>query len=160
MRRLIGSVTVLTVLIAVACGGEDSPTPTVAQGSRGGAARSHVNRGPGWQRWVRGHGCPHVNRGQGRQRWIRGHGCPHVNRSPGQQHTSTVAPDSSGRSDLAVAEVAEYAAWCVEWQVLGEPDPDLTWGQGAESFSEVVDAYENKSAPEELKALHDAVAAF
>ena len=173
MRRLvlIGSVTVLTVLIAVACGGEDSPTPTVAQDSRGGAEATPA---PTSTVARDGSGGSEVTAVPTSTVARDGSGGSEVTAVPtstvapdsssGSEATavptSTVAPDSSGRSDLAVAEVAEYAAWCVEWQVLGEPDPDLTWGQGAESFSEVVDAYENKSAPEELKALHDAVAAL
>ena len=49
-----------------------------------------------------------------------------------------------------MAEVAEYAAWCAERDFSFELD--WTWGQMAENLSEEIDAYENKSAPEELKA--------
>ena len=70
MLRLVlaGSVTVLTVLMAVACGGGDSPTSTAAQDGRWGFP--HINRGQGQQQWVRGHGCAHINRGQGQQRQL------------------------------------------------------------------------------------------
>jgi hypothetical protein len=37
---------------------------------------------------------------------------------------------------------------------------DLTWGQSAEDHDEIIDAFEDMSAPEELKAFHDAVIAF
>ena len=72
MLRLVlaGSVAVLTLLMAVACGGGDSPTSTV--GSR-------------WQRWVRGHSCAHINRGSRWQRWVPGHSCAHINRGQGRQ---------------------------------------------------------------------------
>ena len=116
MLRLVlnGSVAVLTILMAVACGGGDSPTSTAARDSSGS---SEVTAVP----------------------------------------TSTVARDSSGSS-----EVAEYAVWCVG---LGEregfsQESDPTWGQSAENHAELIDALEDMSAPEELKAFHDAVIAF
>ena len=64
-----------------------------------------------------------------------------------------------GSSELTVAE---YAVWCVE-RGAQEPDvqePDLTWGQTEKYLAEQIDAYEDMSAPEELKALHAAVIAF
>ena len=118
MLRLVlaGSVAVLTILMAVACGGGDSPTSTVAEDSSGS---SEVTAVP----------------------------------------TSTVARDSSGRSEVTVAE---YAVWCVG---LGKregfsQESDPTWGQSAEYHAELIDALEDMSAPEELKAFHDAVIAF
>ena len=109
---LVGSVAVLTILMAVACGGGDSPTSTVARDSSGS---SEVTAVP----------------------------------------TSTVARDSSGSSD-----VAEYAVWCVEMEEVFSQEFDLTWGQSAENHAEIIDAMEDMSAPEELKAFHDAVIAF
>ena len=116
MLRLVlaGSVAVLTILMAVACGGGDSPTSTVARDSSGS---SEVTAVP----------------------------------------TSTVARPSSGSSEVTVAE---YAVWCVG---LGEgfsQESDPTWGQSAENHAELIDALEDMSAPEELKAFHDAVIAF
>ena len=116
MLRLVlaGSVAVLTILMAVACGGGDSPTSTVAGDSSGG---SEVTAVP----------------------------------------TSTVARGSSGRSEVTVAE---YAVWCAEMEEGFSQEIDLTWGQSAENHAEVIDAMEDMSAPEELKAFHDAVIAF
>ena len=91
---LVGSVAVLTILMAVACGGGDSPT-------------------------------------------------------------STVARDSSGSS-----EVAEYAVWCVGLEERMSQESDPTWGQSAEAHAEIIDAMEDMSAPEELKAFHDAGISF
>ena len=100
MLRLVlaGSVAVLTILMAVACGGGDSPT-------------------------------------------------------------STVARDSSGNSEVTVAE---YAVWCAETAETSFPESglSLTWGQAAEDVAEGIDAYEDMSAPEELKAFHDATTAL
>jgi hypothetical protein len=64
-----------------------------------------------------------------------------------------------------VAAVAEYAVWfwCVEVEEgLSQEfdESDLTWGQSAENLAEIIDAMEDMSAPEELKAFHDAVIAF
>ena len=113
MLRLVlaGSVAVLTILMAVACGGGDSPTSTVAQDRSGG---SEVTAVP----------------------------------------TSTVARDSSGSSEVTVAE---YAVWCAESPSL---EFGLTWGQLAESYAELIDAFEDMSAPEELKAFHDAMISY
>ena len=36
----------------------------------------------------------------------------------------------------------------------------LTWGHLKESYAEGIDAYEDMSAPEELKAFHDATTAL
>ena len=47
--------------------------------------------------------------------------------------------------------------WCVE---RGAQEFDITWGQTEKYLAEQIDAYEDKSAPEELKALHAAVIAF
>ena len=61
-----------------------------------------------------------------------------------------------GSSELTVAE---YAVWCAE-RIAQEPDvqeSDLTWGQTAKYLAEVIDAFEDMSAPEELKAFHDAM---
>ena len=69
--------------------------------------------------------------------------------------TSTVARDSSGSS-----EVAEYAVWCAEMEEEFSQESDLTWGQSAEFHAEAIDAFEDMSAPEELKAFHDAVISF
>ena len=95
---LVGSVAVLTILMAVACGGGDSPT-------------------------------------------------------------STVARDSSGNSKVTVAE---YAVWCAETAETSLPESglSLTWGEAAENVAEGIDAYEDMSAPEELKAFHDATTAL
>ena len=172
MRRLvlIGSVTVLTVLIAVACGGGDSPTPTVAQDSRGGAEAtpdptSTVARdGSGGSEVTAVPTSTVAKDGSGGSEATAvptstvardGSGGSEATAAP----TSTVAPDSSGRSDLAVAEVAEYTAWCTE-RDFSFFESDWTWGQTAENLSEEIDAYENKSVPEELKALHNAVIAL
>ena len=116
MLRLVlaGSVAVLTILMAVACGGGDSPTSTAAEDSSGG---SEVTAVP----------------------------------------TSTAARDSSGSSEVTVAE---YAVWCAEMEDGFSQEIDLTWGQSAENHAEVIDAMEDMSAPEELKAFHDAVIAF
>ena len=113
MLRLVlaGSVTMLTVLMAVACGGGDSPTSTAAQDGSGGSEVAAVP-------------------------------------------TSTVAGDSSGSSEVTVAE---YAVWCAE---RTPQESDLTWGQTAKYLAEAIDAYEDMSAPEELKAFHDATIAF
>ena len=59
-----------------------------------------------------------------------------------------------GSSELTVAE---YAVWCAERTAQ---EPDLTWGQTEKYYAELIDAYEDMSAPEELKALHAAVIAF
>ena len=61
-----------------------------------------------------------------------------------------------GSSELTVAE---YAVWCAERE-RSLQESDLTWGQSAEYYAELIDAYEDMSAPEELKALHAAVIAF
>ena len=118
MLRLVlaGSVAVLTILMAVACGGGDSPTSTVARDSSGS---SEVTAVP----------------------------------------TSTVARDSSGNSEVTVAE---YAVWCAETAETSFPESglSLTWGQAAEDVAEGIDAYEDMSAPEELKAFHDATTAL
>ena len=118
MLRLVlaGSVAVLTILMAVACGGGDSPTSTVTGDSSGS---SEVTAVP----------------------------------------TSTVARDSSGSSEVTVAE---YAVWCAETEetIFPESGLNLTWGQAAEKFAEGIDAYEDMSAPEELKAFHDATTAL
>ena len=114
MLRLVlaGSVAVLTILMAVACGGGDSPTSTVARDSSGS---SEVTAVP-----------------------------TTVNRSP-------VARDGSGSSEVTVAE---YVVWCGEIPSL---EFTLTWGHLEESYAELIDAYEDMSAPEELKAVHDAI---
>ena len=134
MLRLVlaGSVASLTILMAVACGGGDSPTSTVTGDSSGGSEVTAVPTST-------------VARDSS--------GSSEVTAVP----TSTVARDSSGSS-----EVAEYAVWCVG---LGEregfsQESDPTWGQSAENHAELIDALEDMSAPEELKAFHDAVIAF
>ena len=76
--------------------------------------------------------------------------------------TSTVARDSSGNSKVTVAE---YAVWCAETAEtaetsLPESGLSLTWGQAAENVAEGIDAYEDMSAPEELKVFHDAATAL
>ena len=54
MLRLVlaGSVAVLTILMAVACGGGDSPTSTAARDSSGSSEVTgpYINRSPGRQR--------------------------------------------------------------------------------------------------------------
>ena len=130
---LVGSVAVLTILMAVACGGGDSPTSTVARDSSGSSEVTAVPTST-------------VARDSS--------GSSEVTAVP----TSTVARDSSGSS-----EVAEYAVWCVEMEEGLEglsQEFDLTWGQAAENYAEIIDAMEDMSAPEELKAFHDAVIAF
>jgi hypothetical protein len=67
---LVGSVAVLTILMAVACGGGDSPTSTVARDSSGSSEVTAVPTST-------------VARDSSRQ--LRGHGRPYSNRSPGQQ---------------------------------------------------------------------------
>ena len=69
--------------------------------------------------------------------------------------TSTVAGDSAGSSEVTVSE---YAVWCAE-RAAQEFDI-TTWGQSEKYLAEEIDAYEDKSAPEELKAFHDAVIAI
>ena len=127
---LVGSVAVLTILMAVACGGGDSPTSTVARDSSGSSEVTAVPTST-------------VARDSS--------GSSEVTAVP----TSTVARDSSGSS-----EVAEYAAWCVGMDEGRSQGSDLTWGQSAEDHDEIIDAFEDMSAPEELKAFHDAVIAF
>ena len=130
---LVGSVAVLTILMAVACGGGDSPTSTVARDSSGSSEVTAVPTST-------------VARDSS--------GSSEVTAVP----TATVARDSSGSS-----EVAEYAVWCVEMEegLSQEFDEfDLTWGQSAENSAEIIDAMEDMSAPEELKAFHDSVIAF
>ena len=59
--------------------------------------------------------------------------------------------------------MAEYAVWCAESTSTesGEfGESGLTWGETAEAYAELIDAFEDKSAPEELKAFHDAAIAF
>ena len=135
MLRLVlaGSVAVLTVLMAVACGGGDSPTSTVAQDGSGGSEVTAVPTSTAAQ---------------------DGSGGSLATAAP----TSTVARDGSGSSEVTVAAVAEYAVWC------GERDSQefdiTTWGQSEKYFAEEIDAFEDKSAPEELKAFHDAAIAF
>ena len=123
---LVGSVAVLTILLAVACGGGDSPTSTVARDSSGSSEVTAVPTST-------------VTRDSS--------GSSEVTAVP----TSTVARDSSGRS-----EVAEYAAWCAGMDEGSFQGSDLTWGQSAENYAEIIDAFEDMSAPEELKAFHDA----
>ncbi len=129
MLRLVlaGSVAVLTILMAVACGGGDSPTSTAAGDSSGSSEVTAVPTST-------------VARDSS--------GSSEVTAVP----TSTVARDSSGSS-----EVAEYAVWCAE---RGGQEFDITWGQTEKYLAEQIDAFEDKSAPEELKALHAAVIAF
>ena len=131
MLRLVlaGSVTVLTVLMAVACGGGDSPTSTAAQDGSGGSEATAVPTSTAAQ---------------------DGSGGSEVTAAP----TSTVPRDSSGSSEVTVSE---YLVWCVE---RGAQEPDLTWGQTEKYLAEQINAYEDMSAPEELKALHAAVIAF
>ncbi len=135
MLRLVlaGSVAVLTVLMAVACGGGDSPTSTVAQDGSGGSEVTAVPTSTAAQ---------------------DGSGGSLATAAP----TSTVARDGSGSSEVTVAAVAEYAVWC------GERDSQefdiTTWGQSEKYFAEEIDAFEDKSAPEELKAFHDAAIAL
>ena len=131
MLRLVlaGSVAVLTILMAVACGGGDSPTSTVAEDSSGSSEVTAVPTST-------------VARDSS--------GSSEVTAVP----TSTVARDSSGSSEVTVAE---YAVWCAE---RGGQEFDITWGQTEKYLAEQIDAFEDKSAPEELKALHAAVIAF
>ena len=54
--------------------------------------------------------------------------------------------------------MAEYAVWCGE---RGSQEFDITtWGQSEKYFAEEIDAFEDMSAPEELKAFHDAAIAL
>ena len=128
MLRLVlaGSVAVLTILMAVACGGGDSPTSTVARDSSGSSEVTAVPTST-------------VARD--------GSGSSEVTAVP----TSTVARDGSGSSEVTVAE---YVVWCGEIPSL---EFTLTWGHLEESYAELIDAYEDMSAPEELKAVHDAI---
>ena len=74
--------------------------------------------------------------------------------------TSTAVQHGSGSSE---ATVAEYAVWCAEStsSESGESGGSgLTWGETAEAYAELIDAFEDKSAPEELNAFHDAAIAF
>ena len=131
---LAGSVVVLTLLMAVACGGGDSPTSTAAQDGSGGSEVTAVPTSTAAQ---------------------DGSGGSEVTAAP----TSTVAEDSSGSSE---ATVAEYAVWCAESiSESGESGGSgLTWGETAEAYAELIDTFEDKSAPEELNAFHDAAIAF
>ena len=83
---LVGSVAVLTVLMAVACGGGDSPTSTAAQDGSGGSEVTAVPTSTAAQ---------------------DGSGGSEVTAAP----TSTAAQDGSGSSE---ATVSEYLVWCVE----------------------------------------------
>jgi hypothetical protein len=100
---LVGSVAVLTILMAVACGGGDSPTSTVARDSSGSSEVTAVPTST-------------VARDSS--------GSSEVTAVPGSSEvtavpTATVARDSSGSSD-----VAEYAARWPRW-------PSMRFGLGA-----------------------------
>ena len=146
---LVGSVAVLTILMAVACGGGDSPTSTVARDSSGSSEvtavpTSTVARDSSGSSEVTAVPTSTVARDSS--------GSSEVTAVP----TSTVARDSSGSSEVT----AEYAAWCAEMEEGFSQEFDLTWGQSAENHAELIDALEDMSAPEELKAFHDAVISF
>ena len=149
MLRLVlaGSVAVLTILMAVACGGGDSPTSTAAQDGSGG---SEVTAVPTSTAAQDGSGGSLATAAPTSTVAGDSSGGSEVTAAP----TSTVARDSSGSSEVTVSE---YLVWCVE---RGAQEPDLTWGQTEKYLAEQIDAYEDMSAPEELKALHAAVIAF
>ncbi len=151
MLRLVlaGSVAVLTVLMAVACGGGDSPTSTVAQDGSGGsevtvAPTSTVAR----------------DSSSGSEATAAPTSTVARDSSSGSEATaaptSTVARDSSSGSEVTVAE---YAVWCAEKE-RSLQESDLTSGQAAKYLADIIDAFGDMSAPEELKALHDAFIAF
>ena len=151
MLRLVlaGSVAVLTILMAVACGGGDSPTSTAAQDGSGG---SEVTAAPTSTAAQDGSGGSEVTAVPTSTAAQDGSGGSEVTAAP----TSTVAEDSSGSSE---ATVAEYAVWCAE-SISESGGSGLTWGETAEAYAELIDAFEDKSAPEELNAFHDAAIAF
>ena len=155
MLRLVlaGSVAVLTVLMAVACGGGDSPTSTAARDSSGG---SEVTAAPTSTAARDSSGGSLATAAPTSTVARDGSGGSEVTAVP----TSTAVQDGSGSSE---ATVAEYAAWCAESTSLesgGFGESSWTWGEAAEAYAEIIDDFEDKSAPEELKAFHDAAIAF
>ena len=173
MLRLVlaGSVAVLTVLMAVACGGGDSPTSTVAQDGSGG---SEVTAAPTSTAAQDGSGGSLATAAPTSTVARDGRGGSEVTAAP----TSTAAQDGSGGSEVTAvptstavqdgsgsseATVAEYAAWCAESTSLESGEfggSGFTWGETAEAYAELIDDFEDKSAPEELKTFHDAAIAF
>ena len=139
---LVGSVAVLSILIAVACGGGDSPTSTVARDSSG---RSEATAVPTSTVARDSSGSSEATAVPTSTVARDSSGSSEATAVP----TSTVARDSSGSS-----EVAEYAVWCDESTAF---EGLMTWGQYAEEYPKVIDAFEGMSAPEELKAFHDAM---
>jgi hypothetical protein len=100
---LVGSVAVLTILMAVACGGGDSPTSTVARDSSGSSEVTAVPTST-------------VARDSSGSSEVTAVPTSTVARD---SSTATVARDSSGSSD-----VAEYAARWPRW-------PSMRFGFGA-----------------------------
>ena len=119
---LIGAV---IALIAVGCGGGDSPTQTVAQN---GSSESEATAVP--TQTVAQNGSSESE----------------ATAVP----TSTAARDGSGGS----GRVAEYVAAVKCGETIGEGDPE-TWGEAAQIWAKGLVVWENVTPPEELKDYHN-----
>ena len=152
MLRLVlaGSVAVLTILMAVACGGGDSPTSTAAQDGSGG---SEVTAVPTSTAAQDGSGGSLATAAPTSTVARDSSGSSEVTAAP----TSTVAGDSAGSSDLTESK---YAAYCREATNWPEGEDELkTWGEVVQYGDRVLDHLENVTVPEELKDYHNALIA-